>query len=76
MIGSSLTLFSLVKGGVDTGWTFYTPFSTTYSNTYVAPVALGIFINGFSSIFTGVNFMATIPSPSWSRGCTCTSSPG
>lgn len=60
MIGSSLAIFSLIKGGVDTGWTFYTPFSTTFSNSYVAPVAIGIFINGFSSIFTGVNFIATI----------------
>ena len=25
----------IVTGGVDTGWTFYTPYSTTYSNTYV-----------------------------------------
>ncbi|HEX9735854.1 MAG TPA: cytochrome c oxidase subunit I [Thermoanaerobaculia bacterium] len=60
MIGSTMAMFSLITGGVDTGWTFYTPFSTTYSNTYVAPVAIGIFVNGFSSIFTGVNFMATI----------------
>ena len=60
IIGSSLALVSLITGGVDTGWTFYTPFSSTFSNTYVAPVAVGIFVNGFSSIFTGVNFIATI----------------
>ena len=60
IIGSTLTLVSLITGGVDTGWTFYTPFSTTYSNTYVAPVVVGIFVNGFSSIFTGINFMVTI----------------
>ncbi len=60
MIGSLLTLFSLIAGGVDTGWTFYTPFSSTYSNTMVGPVAVGIFINGFSSIFTGINFIATV----------------
>ncbi|MEM8997037.1 MAG: cbb3-type cytochrome c oxidase subunit I, partial [Acidobacteriota bacterium] len=72
IIGASLTLFALVRGGVDTGWTFYTPFSTTYSNTYVTTVAIGIFINGFSSIFTGVNFMVTIhrmraPGMTWFR---------
>ena len=47
-------------GGVDTGWTFYTPYSTTYSNTYVIATALGIFIAGFSSILTGLNFIVTI----------------
>ncbi len=72
LMGSSLALFALFKGGVDTGWTFYTPFSTTYSNSYVSTVAVGIFINGFSSIFTGVNFMATIhrmraPGMTWFR---------
>ncbi len=72
VIGASLTLFALFKGGVDTGWTFYTPFSTTYSNSYVTTVAIGIFINGFSSIFTGLNFMATIhrmraPGMTWFR---------
>lgn len=60
LIGSSMAMVSLVRGGVDTGWTFYTPFSTTFSNTYVAPVVIGIFINGFSGIFTGINFIATI----------------
>ena len=72
VIGASLTLFALFKGGVDTGWTFYTPFSTTYSNSYVPTVAIGICINGFSSIFTGLNFMATIhrmraPGMTWFR---------
>ncbi|MBA2335691.1 MAG: cbb3-type cytochrome c oxidase subunit I, partial [Blastocatellia bacterium] len=46
--GGALTLYSLLQGGVDTGWTFYTPYSTTFSNTYVMAVGLGIFINGFS----------------------------
>ena len=72
MIGALLTLFALFKGGVDTGWTFYTPFSSTYSNSYVVAVAVGIFINGFSSIFTGINFMVTIhrmraPGMTWFR---------
>ena len=72
MIGAGLTMWALFTGGVDTGWTFYTPFSTTYSNTFVAAVAVGIFINGFSSIFTGINFMVTIhrmraPGMTWFR---------
>ena len=72
VIGACFTMWALVHGGVDTGWTFYTPFSSTYSNTYVAAVAVGIFINGFSSIFTGINFMVTIhrmraPGLTWFR---------
>ena len=53
-------MFALISGGVDTGWTFYTPFSSSYSNGYVLTVGLGIFINGFSSILTGLNFIVTI----------------
>jgi cytochrome c oxidase subunit 1 len=48
-----------VSGGVDTGWTFYTPFSTQSSNTKVVEAALGIFILGVSSILTGLNFIVT-----------------
>jgi cytochrome c oxidase subunit I len=44
---------------VDTGWTFYTPYSTTYANGYVTLTALGVFITGFSSILTGLNFVVT-----------------
>ena len=62
----------MVTGGVDTGWTFYTPFSTTYSNTHVIGAAVGIFITGFSSILTGLNFIVTIhrmraPGMTWFR---------
>ena len=65
-------LVAMVTGGVDTGWTFYTPFSTTYSNTHVIGAAIGIFIAGFSSIFTGLNFIVTIhrmraPGLTWRR---------
>ncbi len=72
LAGASLTMWALINGGVDTGWTFYTPFSTAYSNTYVSAVAIGIFINGFSSIFTGINFIVTIhrmraPGLTWFR---------
>jgi cytochrome c oxidase subunit I len=71
-IGGLFTLWAVAHGGVDTGWTFYTPFSTHYSNTYVVPTALGIFITGFSSIFTGLNFIVTIhrmraPGMTWFR---------
>ncbi|MEJ7709242.1 MAG: cbb3-type cytochrome c oxidase subunit I [Pyrinomonadaceae bacterium] len=72
MIGGGLTLWALINGGVDTGWTFYTPYSTTFSNSYVIAAGLGIFINGFSSILTGLNFIVTIhtmraPGMTWFR---------
>ncbi|HEY8021564.1 MAG TPA: cbb3-type cytochrome c oxidase subunit I, partial [Thermoanaerobaculia bacterium] len=71
-LGALFTLWSILHGGVDTGWTFYTPFSTTYSNTYVVTAALGIFIAGFSSIMTGLNFIVTVhrmraPGLTWFR---------
>jgi cytochrome c oxidase subunit 1 len=59
MIGALFTLYATFAGGVDTGWTFYTPYSSTYSNTYVMATALGVFITGFSSILTGLNFIVT-----------------
>jgi cytochrome c oxidase subunit 1 len=59
MIGGLLTLWAIMAGGVDTGWTFYTPYSSTYSNTYVMTTAVGVFITGFSSILTGLNFIVT-----------------
>ncbi|HVZ22631.1 MAG TPA: cytochrome c oxidase subunit I [Vicinamibacterales bacterium] len=72
VIGGLFTLWALVSGGVDTGWTFYTPFSTVSSTTNVIPTALGIFITGFSSILTGLNFIVTIhrmraPGMTWFR---------
>ncbi|MFN7963713.1 MAG: cytochrome c oxidase subunit I [Thermoanaerobaculia bacterium] len=72
MIGGGLTMYAMVRGGVDTGWTFYTPFSSTYSNTHVMATAIGVFINGFSGILTGVNFIVTIhrmraPGLTWFR---------
>jgi cytochrome c oxidase subunit 1 len=71
-VGGLVTFWAILKGGVDTGWTFYTPFSTTFSNTYVIATGLGIFITGFSSIFTGLNFIVTIhrlraPGLTWFR---------
>jgi cytochrome c oxidase subunit I len=60
MVGGAFTLFSIVTGGVDTGWTFYTPYSSTYSNGHVIAMAAGIFIAGFGSIATGLNFIVTV----------------
>ncbi|MDF0602754.1 cbb3-type cytochrome c oxidase subunit I [Psychromarinibacter sp. C21-152] len=60
MGGSLFTLFAVLMGGVDTGWTFYTPYSSIYSNSYVSAAAFGVFIVGFSSIMTGINFIVTI----------------
>lgn len=58
--GSLCVLWAILFGGIDTGWTFYTPFSSLYSSTQVTSAVVGIFIIGFSTIFTGVNFIATI----------------
>ena len=65
-------LHCMLTGGVDTGWTFYTPFSTAFSNTNVIEAGLAIFIAGFSSILTGLNFIVTIhrmraPGMTWNR---------
>src|SRR5262245_13927017 len=71
-IGAVFTLYAMISGGVDTGWTFYTPYSSTASNTNVTATALGVFIAGFSSILTGLNFIVTIhrmraPGLTWFR---------
>ena len=58
-VGGLFTLGAIFSGGVDTGWTFYTPYSSTYANTHVIATAVGIFITGFSSILTGLNFIVT-----------------
>src|SRR5437762_4197498 len=50
MAGGIITIYALLAGGVDTGWTFYTPYSTTFSNSYVLTTAVGIVITAFSSI--------------------------
>jgi cytochrome c oxidase subunit 1 len=78
MTGGILMLAGTLNGGVDTGWTFYPPYSTSYTTTNVLIVGIGVFINGFSSILTGLNFMVTIhkmrcPGLTWFR---CRSSSG
>ncbi len=70
--GGILVLYAILAGGVDTGWTFYPPYSSNYSHTHVVAVALGVFITGFSSILTGLNFVVTIhkmraPGLTWFR---------
>jgi cytochrome c oxidase subunit I len=72
IVGGLFTLGAVVSGGVDTGWTFYTPYSTAASNTHVIMTGLGVFISGFSSILTGLNFIVTIhkmraPGMTWFR---------
>jgi cytochrome c oxidase subunit I len=72
IIGGCFVLYSFSTGGLDTGWTFYTPFSSIYSNSAVTPAIIGIFVNGFSSILTGLNFIVTIhtmraPGLTWFR---------
>jgi cytochrome c oxidase subunit 1 len=72
ILGASFTVVAIATGGVDTGWTFYTPFSTVSSNSNVLTAAIGVFITGFSSILTGLNFIVTIhrmraPGMTWMR---------
>jgi cytochrome c oxidase subunit 1 len=71
VVGAIFSVVSILLGAVDTGWTFYTPYSTT-THTSVVSMTLGAFILGFSSIFTGINFIVTIhrmrpPGMSWNR---------
>jgi cytochrome c oxidase subunit 1 len=70
--GGLCGVLAIAFGGVDTGWTFYTPYSSMYSNTNVALTIIGAFIAGFSSIATGINFIVTVhkmraPGMTWFR---------
>ncbi len=72
VIGALFTLEALIAGGVDTGWTFYTPYSTMFTNSHVFAAVTGVFIAGFSSILTGLNFIVTThqmraPGMTWFR---------
>ncbi|HJT01946.1 MAG TPA: cytochrome c oxidase subunit I [Terriglobales bacterium] len=72
IIGGGLMLYTILTGGVDTGWTFYVPLSTSFLGTHVVLAAVSIFIAGFSSILTGLNFIVTIhrmraPGMTWGR---------
>jgi len=57
--GALFGTIAIIAGGVDTGWTFYTPYSTSSSQTHVITTVFGAFIVGFSSILTGLNFIVT-----------------
>ncbi|MGJ7915344.1 cytochrome c oxidase subunit I [Massilia sp. LXY-6] len=70
--GGATILWALLAGGVDTGWTFYTPFSTMFSNSHVVLCLTGVLVVGFSSILTGLNFIVTVhtmraPGMGWFR---------
>ncbi len=72
VIGGLFGVTALLMGGLDTGWTFYTPYSTAASNSHVVLAGIGVFIAGFSSIFTGLNFIVTThtmraPGMTWDR---------
>ncbi len=72
IVGGLFTVATLVAGGVDTGWTFYTPYSTLFSNSSVVLAVMGVFVVGFSSILTGLNVVVTVhklraPGLTWFR---------
>ena len=72
VLAGSIELYAILTGGFDTGWTFYTPFSSQFSNTHVVTAIVGIFVAGFSTILTGVNFIVSVhrlraPGLTWSR---------
>jgi cytochrome c oxidase subunit 1 len=71
VLGAILALYSVISGSVDTGWTFYTPYSTQTA-TSVVSMTFAVFIAGFSSILTGLNFLVTVhklraPGIHWKR---------
>ncbi|MCH8686705.1 cytochrome c oxidase subunit I [Pedomonas mirosovicensis] len=72
LAGGLVTLMVVVLGGVDTGWTFYTPFSSAFANGYVVAAMSAVFVSGISSILTGLNFIVTVhklraPGMTWGR---------
>jgi cytochrome c oxidase subunit 1 len=72
LLGGLFTIFVLISGGVDTGWTFYTPLSSMFANGKVILAATAIFVVGFSSILTGLNFIVSVhklrcPGMGWGR---------
>lgn len=72
VLAGCVLLYVLFGGGVDTGWTFYTPLSSVYANGAVVAAICAVFVSGFSSILTGINFIVTIhklraPGMTWGR---------
>ncbi len=71
-LGAVMFIYTALTGGLDTGWTFYTPLSTQYTTSSVVVGALSIFVVGFSSILTAINFIVTVhrlraPGMTWGR---------
>jgi cytochrome c oxidase subunit 1 len=71
-VAGALGVIVIACGGVETGWTFYTPYSSMYANSNVVLAIAAVFIAGFSSIATGINFIVTIhkmraPGMTWFR---------
>ncbi len=72
IVASAIMLGAVAFGGIDTGWTFYEPYSSIYSNSNVVAVTFAVFLAGFASIMTGMNFIVTIhkmraPGLTWFR---------
>jgi cytochrome c oxidase subunit 1 len=72
VVGAIMFIYTILTGGLDTGWTFYTPLSTSFVNSSVVVGALAIFVVGFSSILTSLNFIVTVhrlraPGMTWGR---------
>lgn len=72
ILASIMALIAVFTGGFDTGWTFYTPYSSFYSNGQVTLAIMAAFMAGFSSITTGINFIVTVhkmraPGMTWFR---------
>jgi cytochrome c oxidase subunit 1 len=72
VVGAIMFIYCILTGGLDTGWTFYTPLSTSFVNSSVVVGALAIFVVGFSSILTSLNFIVTVhrlraPGMTWGR---------
>ena len=72
ILGGLFTIYVLIAGGVDTGWTFYTPLSTLYANGSVLLIAAAVIVVGFSSVLTGLNFIVTVhklrcPGMTWGK---------
>ncbi len=59
LLGAGIALSSIFLGGADTGWTFYTPYSIQ-TKPAVMLMGFGVFVAGFSSILTGLNFIVTV----------------
>ena len=71
-VGAIMFIYTILTGGLDTGWTFYTPLSTSFVSSSVVVGALAIFVVGFSSILTSINFIVTVhrlraPGMTWGR---------